>query len=206
MTDRYEPLPSLAGLPGWLWRRAGTGTRLTAGVTLLVAVAAAVVLVPAIAQSRRERAAEQGRAALAARAATTHRLQAEQRPHHGISGHATRAATLRDTTAAILADARRRVAAGTLHGPILRVTCEPFPRTVGGVPPERDPSKRTGRYQCIAVTADIHGTQRNEAGALGHPYRALVHFTTGRYAYCKVGGRPDPVKNPAVTTPRACGG
>jgi hypothetical protein len=206
VTDRYEPLPSLGELPGWLWRRAGTGVRLTAGATLLVAVAAAVVLVPAISQSHRERAVEQRRAAGAARAATTRRLKAEQRPHFGISGHAASPAMLRDTAAAIFADARRRVTAGTLQGPILRVTCEPFPRTLGGAPPERDPSKRRGRYQCIAVTADIHGTRRNEAGALGHPYRALVHFTTGRYAYCKVSGRPDPVKDPAVTTPRACGG
>jgi hypothetical protein len=32
---------------------------------------------------------------------------------------------------------------------------------------------------------------------LGHPHRALVHFGSGRYAYCKVSGRPDPVAGPA---------
>jgi hypothetical protein len=98
------------------------------------------------------------------------------------------------------------VAAGTLRGPILRVTCEPFPRTVGGVPPERDPAKHEGRYQCVAVTADIGRTEANEAGTLGYPYRTLVHFESRRYAYCKISGRPDPIKDPAVTTPRACGG
>jgi hypothetical protein len=33
-----------------------------------------------------------------------------------------------------------------------------------------------------------------------------MHFGTGRYAFCKISARLDPVKNPEVTTPRACGG
>jgi hypothetical protein len=169
-------------------------------------LAAAAVLVPAIGRAGRERAAEQTRATQAQHAAAVRRLKAEQRPHYGHSRHGARPAMLRDASAAILSDARRRVAAGALRGPILRVTCEPFPRTVGGVPPERDPAKRAGRYQCVAVTASIAGTAGNEAGLLGHPYRALVDFGSGRYAYCKIGGRPDPIKDPAVTTPKACGG
>jgi hypothetical protein len=86
------------------------------------------------------------------------------------------------------------------------VECEPFPRTVGGTPPERDPSVRSGRYSCVAVTAEIARSQGGEAGSIGHPYRAMVDFRTGRYAFCKISGRPDPTPDPKVVTPPACGG
>jgi hypothetical protein len=33
-----------------------------------------------------------------------------------------------------------------------------------------------------------------------------MDFSTGRYAFCKISARLDPVKNPEVTTPEACGG
>jgi hypothetical protein len=204
--DRYEPLPGVAELPRWLWRRTGLGLRIAAGAALLVLAAAAVVLVPAISHSRQAREAGQRVAAAEDRAAAIRRQQADQRPHSGRSQRRARPEMLREASAAILADARHRVRAGALRGPILRAACEPFPRTVGGVPPERDPAKHAGRYQCLAVTAEIGRTQANEPGALGYPYRVLVHFDSGRYAFCKVSGRPDPVGNPAVTTPAACGG
>lgn len=102
---------------------------------------------------------------------------------------------------AILADARARVRTGVLKGPILRVACERFPKTVGPVPRERD-----RRYTCVAVTAEIARSKGGEAGAIGHPYRARIDFSTGRFAFCKISARLDPVKNPEVTTPKACGG
>jgi hypothetical protein len=102
---------------------------------------------------------------------------------------------------AILADARERAKTGELKGPILRVACDRFPKTVGPVPFERD-----RRYSCVAVTAEIARSEGGEAGAIGHPYRARIDFSTGRYAFCKISARLDPVKNPEVTTPEACGG
>ena len=112
-------------------------------------------------------------------------------------GARSRAAAVDELAAAIVTDARRRVRDGALEGPIRRVECEPFPRSLN---PERMLARRRVRLACLAVTADF------ERGALGYPYRALVDFKTGRYAFCKVSGRPDPTPDPDVTTPRACGG
>ena len=160
-------------------------------VALALAVGGTVALLPSISDSRRERAASEQRQREALHDRRTRELRSEQRPRYGRSDAAAPAAALRDVSAAIEADARRRVRAGTLAGPIRRVECEPFPRGA-------DP--RDGRYSCLAVTAEFEG------GALGHPYRALLHFETGRYAFCKVTGRPDPTPDPEVTTPKACGG
>jgi hypothetical protein len=113
---------------------------------------------------------------------------------------------LTDMTASILSDARRRVAAHALNGPIRRVSCEQFPRTVRDTPPELDPAAREGRYACVAVVAEIDRSAGGEGGLIGHPYRALLHFDTGRFAFCKISGRPDPIPDPAIVTPRACGG
>ncbi|MBD0282024.1 MAG: hypothetical protein ICV69_07500, partial [Thermoleophilaceae bacterium] len=119
---------------------------------------------------------------------------------------AARADVMDGLVAAILRDARRRVRLGALKGPILRARCEPFPRTVEGVGAERDLSRRRGRFSCVAVTAEIPRGEASVGGVIGHQYRVLVDFETGRYAYCKVSGRPEPVPDPRVTTPRACGG
>ena len=64
------------------------------------------------------------------------------------------------------------------------------------VPPEhrgcgdQAPSSASGRYNCLAVTSDIPATAGNRAGVVGHPYRAKIDFLTGRYAFCKIRGRP----------------
>jgi hypothetical protein len=216
--DRYEPLPALPELPGWLWRRTSRGLRIAFGVALLAAVVVVVALVPAIRASKSERTAQERRAAAVDRTAQDRRLQAEQRPRFRRSSSvaparagsraqlAARAGLMDDLTAGILSDARARVRADQLRGPILRVECERFPRTVEGVAPDRDLSQRRGRYACVAITAELQRSAASAGGVLGHPYRALADFHTGRYAFCKISGRPDPTPDPAVTTPRACGG
>jgi hypothetical protein len=199
-SDRYEPAPGFAELPGWLWRR--TGTALKAGVAVALVLVVAGAAVTAVASRRDARKADD---AAAARTAAVHReevakARAEQKP---VPGHASgsRTAMAAEMSDAILADARARASAGELKGPILRVACDRFPKTVGPVPREDD-----RRYSCVAVTAEIARSRGGEAGAIGHPYRAFLHFQTGRYAFCKISARLDPVKNPEVTTPAACGG
>jgi hypothetical protein len=189
--DRYEPLPGFAELPRWLWRRTGSRVRIGVAIACVLAVAGTVVLVPAIDDARQQRAAAERREAELARARHERELLAEQRPRFGRIS--SRAAALDELSGAITADARRRVRAGALNGPIRRVECEPFPRGV-------DPSRSGGRYSCLAVTSQFEG------GAIGHPYRAMIDFETGRYAFCKISGRPDPTPDPRVTTPRVCGG
>ncbi len=204
--ERYEPLPGLPQIPAWLWRRMGLVARLAAVVAVLTATAAAGVLIPVISEARQERAEADRRASAAAEEQKIRALQAEQRPHFGRSAATGRVEAAADLRSSIRADALRRVRAGALTGPIRAVECERFPRTVGEVAPERDPALRRGRYACVAVTAQFAGSEDVEGGSIGHPYRALLDFETGRYAFCKVTGRPDPTPDQRVTTPRACGG
>jgi hypothetical protein len=199
-SDRYEPAPGFIELPGWLWRKTGTALKVGAGIALLLVIAGVVVAATA---SRKD--AKRADDAATARTAATHReeiakARAEQKPVPG-RAQGTRTAMAAAMSDAILADARARVRTGELKGPILRVACDRFPKTVGPVPFEQD-----RRYACVAVTAEIARSKGGEAGAIGHPYRALMHFKTGRYAFCKISARLDPVKNPEVTTPEACGG
>lgn len=200
--QRYEPLPSLDQLPGWLWRRTGTGTRIAVLIALVAAIAAAALLIPELRAEQRQRAAADARHAAAVHAQEVRELKREQRPRYGRSAASRRTLMVRDLETAIAADARRR----GLEGPILRGSCEPFPRTVGEPPPERDPKRTSGSYSCVAVTSEIERTAANAGGVLGHLYRASLDFRTGRYALCKVAGRPDPIPDPEVTTPAPCAG
>ena len=206
MSDqRYEPLPGVDQLPAWLWRRTGPRARVAIAGAMLLAIVMAIVLVPAARQAQRDRAAAESVQRADRRAQGIRALQAEQRPRYGRSDPAAasrggRAVVLRDLEAAIVADARRR----GLAGPILRASCDPFPATVGKPRPEDDLTRRRGGYACLAITSEIERTSRNAAGVLGHPYRAAVDFGDGRFAFCKVAGRPDPIPDPAVVTPRAC--
>jgi hypothetical protein len=217
-TERYEPLPGLTQLPGWIFRRLGRRLRIALVVAALGLVALALALAPGLRESKRERAALERRERAAQRESRIQELQIEQRPRVRSSdsvapagaGPGTRleerAALMKELSEAIAADARRRVRLGALDGPILRVECEPFPRTVAGVGAHRELSRRSGRYACLAVTAEFGRGAASVAGALGHPYRAKVDFESGRYAFCKISGRPDPAADPRVTTPEACGG
>jgi hypothetical protein len=198
--QRYEPLPSIDQLPAWLWRRIGPRSRLVIGLALLATIAASAVLVPQLRREQRARAAAEQQARVTSHRLAVRKLEREQRPRFGRSSHAARPEMVRDLEAAILADARRRGA------PALRAGCERFPKTVADPPPERDPRVTSGSYACLAVTGEIDRSAATTGGALGDPYRASVDFTTGRFAFCKVAGRPDPIPDPEVTTPRACAG
>jgi hypothetical protein len=110
----------------------------------------------------------------------------------------------------VLTDARRRVQSGQLRVPVRTGACEEFPRRAEGPPPEERLSEPTGRYDCLAVTSRVERSHEgNVDGLIGYPYRALVHFRTGDYAWCKISGRPGEgaLKGmPEVAVPRACGG
>lgn len=161
-----------------------------------------ILLGPGIRDSKedRRRAEAQHRArALEERVA---RLRAEQRPRFGsgTAGGVDRAALVADAQAEVGSDARRRVAAGALAGPILRVECEPYPR---------GSTSAAGRFACLAVTREVPPSERAEAAAIGHPYRVRIDFRSGRFALCKISGRAGEGSigtAPLVTVPRACGG
>jgi hypothetical protein len=216
--DRYEPMPGIVDLPGWLWRRMGRTARLTALGAVVLLVAAAAALVPVILESKEDQAEADRRDRAERRAQLIRRLETEQRPRQRRSisvapVEATaneqldaRSTLMDELRAEILADARARVRRGDLDGPIRRVECEPFPRSVDAVGAHEQLGRPTGRYACIAVTAEFGSGEAGATGVIGHQYRTMADFETGRYAFCKVSGQAGPSREQLVTTPRVCGG
>ncbi len=188
---------------------------------LLVLGGASLVIVPAIQKAKERGAARDARALAASQARQRRAIELAQTPHHG---HATRprdparvgdseqlrlrSRLLRRSEAAVLADARQRVAAGALKNPVRTLQCRKTPpgsdpRAPGA---EADLHARTGAYDCIAVTRFIpNGADR---GALGYPFRLIVDYARFAYVWCKstpVPGEqaiPDPKS--VVQLPRVC--
>jgi hypothetical protein len=221
--DRYEPLPGLLELPRHLLRKLGPrGRRAVAIGAALLVVATAIALalaIPAIDDTKSDRAAADQRATQERRAQEVARLSAEQRilrgrgtPARGLEGAAAVAAreTLaEDLAVAVERDAASRVSSGELARPVLDAECERYPRGARGEDPAADLSKSTGRYACLAITTRVAPTELDEGSTIGYPYRALVDFPAGTFTYCKVSGRPGEgslVRKTPVTVPRACGG
>ncbi len=206
--DRYEPLPGLLSLPGFLVRKLGRRGRVAlalAGAALAAGlVVAAIVLVPKITETNREQrggraARARGRARASARAADRRAAPAPRRPPRRGLG---RGAVLRRIEASVTRDARAREAAGGLPPPPARYSlCKPFADEPAGA--------TISRLSCVAVTSEVPGQGGERAGVVGHPFRVLVDYGTGRYAWCKVSGRAGEgsfTRLTGVTLPRACGG
>ena len=212
--DRYEPLPGVAGMPRWVWRKLPRAGRVAVALLPLAVVGFVLLLGPGIDESKDRRAQAERQQRAQQTAERVAQLRAEQRPRFERGAPAgrdlaARASLVASLPIAIQADARQRVAAGALDGPIRSVECEPYPRTVDGRGAHLDPSQAMGRYSCLAVTRTVPATERNEGSSIGHPYSVLVHFDTGRYAFCKVSGRPGEGsigREIAAPVPEACGG
>jgi hypothetical protein len=212
--DRYEPLPGIIDLPGWIWRRLPPVAKVGLVVAFVALIGVALAIGPGIRESKseRERAEQQQRER--AKAAHEARIRREQRPRFvdgppATSGVAARRRLLDAASVSVLEDARRRVAAGRLRGPIRGIDCEPFPRNVAGIGAEDSTELRFGRYACLAVTAEFKETESTSGGLLGYPYRMRIDFDTGRYAFCKIAGRPAEgqlKRDLGVTVPPVCGG
>jgi hypothetical protein len=212
--DRHEPLPGLTRLPQWVWRRLPPAGKVGVALLPVAAIGLALALAPGIDRGKEERASAEAERLEQARAERLERLRRDQQPRFA-SGEpaaaslAARRRLVAEMAVAVRGDARARVQAGTLSGPIRRVRCEPFPRTEDRRGAHQDPSRRVGRYACLAVTAQFGPSAEQGAGAIGHPYRARIDFETGRYAFCKVAGRPGEGsigRAPFVPVPPACGG
>jgi hypothetical protein len=203
--DRYEPLPGLLSVPSFLYRKLGPrgriAVKLGGGLFVVAVTVAAIVLVPRIAATNRERAEKERRDAAAALAERRRRLIEEQRPHRGRADPgASRAVAVVALEGRILADARARVAAGKLDPPAAkRVDCKPIPHG-------QDPNGARVAYDCVAVTSDLPSIGTQPGGVIGHPFRAVVQFSTGRLTWCKVSGRAniDLGSRAQVTIPRVC--
>jgi hypothetical protein len=220
--DRYEPVPGIIDFPAWIWRRLPGPGKVAVILLPIVLIVVGIALRPGIEDSKQERARSEEQRIERERAAREAALREQQQPRFA-SGPAApnnvvgRERLVTAAGASVLVDARRRAAAGELDGPVRDVTCEPFPRSVSGRGADQDLSKRAGSYSCLAVTARFGGSQggereayaQSEAGAIGHPYRVRIDFSSGRYAFCRVAGRAGEgglQASQAVTVPRVCGG
>jgi hypothetical protein len=222
-SDRYDPLPSVVELPRFLVRKIPPRARRPAAVAAALLLAAAIVGLllggPEIDRAKRERAAAEQRAAQELEARLIAQLKAEQRlrtgrgtPARGLEGAAAltaRRALAADVAAAVKTDAVARVRSGEFTQSVDRVECERFPRSVDAPEPADDLASRTGRYSCLAITADAPRIETNEPSSLGYPYRARVDFRSGRFTFCKISGRPGEgslTRETKVLVPAACGG
>jgi hypothetical protein len=210
--DRYEPLPGLAQLPAFVWRRLPRVAKVAVVAASVAAVVAAILLAPGIERSRDEHARQEAAERARIQQQDLERTRREQRPRFARgtpagSDTGARGRLLASAEGSIQADASKRSAAGEFNGPIMRVECEGYPPG-SATAPDADPSTRTGRYACLAVTSEIPATAGNRGGLLGHPYRVKIDFRTGRYAFCKVRGRPGELAiraRPSGVLPRVCG-
>ena len=157
-SDRYEPLPGLTEIPGFLIRKLSPRGRKIAAVLgplLLVAVGIALAIsIPKITDTKAERAAAERRAQQQHEAALVAELKAEQRlrsgagtPSRGLEGSAAIEARRQLATqlgAAVQGDAAARVRAGEFRHPVQRVECERYPRGARGEDPATDP-RQPGR-------------------------------------------------------------
>jgi hypothetical protein len=216
--DRYEPLPPLLEIPGHLIRKMSRTARRIALAVVVLFLAALAVTIPALLSAKdRDIAAEQ-QASAKANAARIAALKAESRPveatgpaARGLQGDdalRARRALAANLSAAILADADRRVKEGKSKLTARHVDCVRFPERPGATNPA-DTGEPSAPYSCLAVTADISAGAATGGGSVGYPYRALVHFDTGRFTYCKVSGRPGEMaiaEKVDVPVPKVCGG
>jgi hypothetical protein len=167
------------------------------GVPLVALVTAGAWLVLEDAsETKRQREAVEAREKMERKAAQLEQLRIDQALHVKHVPPADRPELVAELETALLADARARVRRGTLEQEIERVECEPFPDTAPRRAAELDPTRRSGRYYCIAVTSDIIGTGE---GLLGYPFFARIRYEAARLAWCKINPIPG---EQAVPDPR----
>jgi hypothetical protein len=75
------------------------------------------------------------------------------------------------------ADAKARGASGEIKPVTAPPTCE--------IAQGHKETATAGVFNCFIQTSPINAGKRNMAGALGYPFRAVVHYDTFTYAWCK---------------------
>lgn len=207
-----------------LSRRARRLAAIAAAILIpAVVVVAVVVVAPSVRHTKRIDAVRAQRESAALQARERRRLQRDQVLHRGAARilapslgagagagprRGARLRLLRSVEASILADAQARAHAGTLRGPVVSASCEPYPPTVNPAAQEDELRRSVGRYQCVAATGSITATADTKAGSIGYPFWARVEFGRFTYAWCKVnplaGERGLQAEGVRVDLPRAC--
>jgi len=179
--------------------------RAAAVVAALCIAAVAVgitVIAPAIDRTKQRDAAREARRDATFRRQELARLTADQRPHMARAPRAARlhaagrvaqarAALLADVRTNVARDARARVAAGTLEGPVRDVRCRYRPGAAG----------TRVRLACLAISSETAVVR------LGQPFVVAGSLRDGRYAWCHENPRPAEGASGtdlAVELPAAC--
>jgi len=180
------------------------GLAAAAGVLIVLAAIAVLVVGPAIDSGKEadaERRAEAAAAAQARRAAIARR---DQQPRTGgapglapATTPQARAALVAAVERAVTADANARQAAGHLDSRTRSTTCDPISGGEAG-----------GRaaYECNALIRDITG--QGEPGRLTYPFRAVLDLWEATWTFCKLNPIPSEMSLPdpetVVPLPAAC--
>jgi hypothetical protein len=174
---------------------------LIAGLVIAGIAAAGLAFVPGLRESASEHARAQAERQARLEAAERRFLLAEAQPKtapaparraaEGVLEHRRRLVAAGE--AAITADARRRVAAGTVDGPIAGTRCSPYPKIARRIEQETDPSLPANRYQCIAYEKRVELSEldgRERTGIYGTPFWLVIDYRKPAMTFCRVALRP----------------
>jgi hypothetical protein len=190
-------------IPPVPWRKVA----IWGGVGALIVAIALAVMIPRINDGKADRAAQAAAEQARARAANRERVIKLQQPRTGefagvkaTDGPAGRAAMVASVESAITADAMKRGAAGEISKVRGPTTCTP---AAGG--PASGP---VGVFDCYTVVRKVPKVETNAAGSIGYPFRAVLHYDTGKYAFCRTEQFPGeqliPDPRTVVQLPAAC--
>lgn len=174
--------PREAEVPPVPWRKIVIG----GAVLVVVLGVAAALIVPRVTDTKEQARERERRAASERRAEFLAMVDREQAPRTGRGpldrGRVReRAALLAAAETAIADDARRRT-----DREIRGTECEPFPRSLRRADPVEQLSRRAAAYDCVAVTARFRQGDERREGLIGIPFRLVVRFADGRYAWCRI--------------------
>jgi len=189
------------------------------GLALAGAIVAAILILPGVFDAKRATDARVAREQAARVAAEKRRLTREQRPHRARPAAlrpprpgappadqlAARRRLVHALEGAILTDARARVKAGELDGPVRRVSCGPLIRNPGNHGEDEDLTKIRGRYDCVAVKQEVI-KEGKVVGLFGHPFVGTADFKRFTLVWCKDNKVPGERGKPLakVPIPAAC--
>ena len=146
------------------------------GVLLLVAAAVGVVALLNT-ESDRDAAAQRGAARRGGARACLRSSSSVERRQAPRRGRAPADPESVPARRALLDSARAEMSAGAADR---EIDCEPFPKTLDTTPPVADLARAAAAYDCLAVKS------RFATGTIGTPFRLVVHFDSGRYAWCEI--------------------
>jgi hypothetical protein len=174
--DHHRALPGLLRLPAHAWRNLNARQRVVVAMAGALLATGGLVGIAALMRAGERDAAREARQERAARRAEVRRLARDQSPRS--APLRTGSSPARQLEGAITADARARVAAGQLDGPVQRTVCRRDAGEAG------TPAGGSRRYRCLAVSSAALGT------VSGQEFIAQVDLRRRRLVWCHTNPAP----------------